>query len=312
MQLVGELRCAPLRRVGEHDRRSTGHESARHRTADPGRGTRDDRHLAFEVGVGRHRRAYDEARATASGARTLAGREPPAQARSHWSAAMNGQTAATSTPNFSRSPSTDEVLILPTAAAYEHPEKAVRTAEAWFAGLGARARGLMVLGRTDAEDPANAAVVRIGVVRLPGRRIRRCTCARCSRTRPRGQALIDAWRDGAVVAGSSAGAMVLTDPMVDPHGRRAHGRARHDREPGGHPSLRTTRTQRRSTVRWPSQLPGSRSSACPSAPLSSATPTALEAVRSRRGRGLRERAGRRDGCAARRCQSASVITSQPL
>jgi cyanophycinase len=31
-------------------------------------------------------------------------------------------------------------------------------------------------------------------------------------------ALVDAWREGAVVAGSSAGAMVLGDPMVDPRG----------------------------------------------------------------------------------------------
>ena len=32
------------------------------------------------------------------------------------------------------------------------------------------------------------------------------------------EALLGAWRAGAVVAGSSAGAMVLTDPMVDPRG----------------------------------------------------------------------------------------------
>ena len=32
------------------------------------------------------------------------------------------------------------------------------------------------------------------------------------------EALAGAWRDGAVVAGSSAGAMVLADPMVDPRG----------------------------------------------------------------------------------------------
>ncbi len=32
------------------------------------------------------------------------------------------------------------------------------------------------------------------------------------------EALLEAWREGAVVAGSSAGAMVLTDPMVDPRG----------------------------------------------------------------------------------------------
>jgi len=32
------------------------------------------------------------------------------------------------------------------------------------------------------------------------------------------EALLEAWREGAVVAGSSAGAMVLTDPMVDSRG----------------------------------------------------------------------------------------------
>jgi cyanophycinase len=32
------------------------------------------------------------------------------------------------------------------------------------------------------------------------------------------EALREAWADGAVVAGSAAGAMVLTDPMVDPRG----------------------------------------------------------------------------------------------
>ena len=32
------------------------------------------------------------------------------------------------------------------------------------------------------------------------------------------EALLEAWRGGCVVAGSSAGAMVLTDPMVDPRG----------------------------------------------------------------------------------------------
>ena len=41
-----------------------------------------------------------------------------------------------------------EVLVLPTAAAYEHPERGVETASRWFASLGATARGLMVL------DPA--------------------------------------------------------------------------------------------------------------------------------------------------------------
>lgn len=113
--------------------------------------------------------------------------------------------------------STDEVLILPTAAAYEHPENAVTTAEGWFARLGAHARGLMVLGRTDAEDPANAAIVRAAsfIYLSGGSAMHLRSVLKDSAT---WAALLDAWRDGTVVAGSSAGAMVLTDPMVDPRG----------------------------------------------------------------------------------------------
>lgn len=113
--------------------------------------------------------------------------------------------------------STDEVLVLPTAAAYEHPEHAVKTAEAWFSSLGAHARGLMVLGRTDAEDPANAAVVRSAsfVYLSGGSPMHLRSVLKGSAT---WEALLQAWRNGAVVAGSSAGAMVLTDPMVDPRG----------------------------------------------------------------------------------------------
>jgi cyanophycinase len=111
----------------------------------------------------------------------------------------------------------DEVLVLPTAAAYEQPHKAVKTAEDWFAGLGARVNGLMVLGRTDAEDPANAAVVRAArfIYLGGGSPMHLRSVLKASAT---WEALLEAWREGAVVAGSSAGAMVLTDPMVDPRG----------------------------------------------------------------------------------------------
>ncbi len=73
---------------------------------------------------------------------------------------------------------TKEVLVLPTAAAYEHPEKAVETARVWFEGLGCAVRGLMVLGRSDAQDADNAKVVpRAG---SPTSEVdRRCTCVRC-------------------------------------------------------------------------------------------------------------------------------------
>ncbi len=111
----------------------------------------------------------------------------------------------------------DEVLILPTAAAYEHPEKAVAAAEAWFAGLGAKARGLAVLGRADAEDGANAEVVASSrfVYLSGGSAMHLRSVLKSSKV---WAALLEAWRSGAVVAGSGAGAMVLTDPMVDPRG----------------------------------------------------------------------------------------------
>jgi cyanophycinase len=111
----------------------------------------------------------------------------------------------------------DEVLVLPTAAAYENPEKAVATAVAWFARLGGRARGLMVLGRADAEDESYAAEVRAShfVYLGGGSPMHLRSVLKASLL---WEALLDTWRRGAVVAGSSAGAMVLTDPMVDPRG----------------------------------------------------------------------------------------------
>lgn len=110
-----------------------------------------------------------------------------------------------------------EVLILPTAAAYSRPERAVATAEGWFAGLGGRAEGLMVLSRADAEDEANAEKVRRArfVYLAGGSPLHLRSVLKDSLVYA---ALLEAWRSGATVAGSSAGAMVLTDPMIDPRG----------------------------------------------------------------------------------------------
>lgn len=110
-----------------------------------------------------------------------------------------------------------EVLVLPTAAAYEHPDRAVETAARWFEGLGAKVQGLPVLRRPDAEDQAHVnAVKEARFIYLGGgsplhlRSVLKSSAL--------WQALVAAWNDGAVVAASSAGAMVLTDPMVDPRG----------------------------------------------------------------------------------------------
>jgi cyanophycinase len=110
-----------------------------------------------------------------------------------------------------------EVLVLPTAAAYEHPAHAVETATRHFEALGGRVRGLMVLARPDAEDDATAAAVRDGrfIYLGGGSALHLRSVLKDSRV---WHALESAWQGGAVLAGSSAGAMVLCDPMVDPRG----------------------------------------------------------------------------------------------
>jgi cyanophycinase len=111
----------------------------------------------------------------------------------------------------------DRVLVLPTAAAYEHPERLVARAGEWFEELGGTVEGLMVLTRADAENDGAADIVR---------RARLVYLAGSSPMHVRSvlkhsavwDALVAAWHDGAVVVGSSGAAMALTDPMVDARG----------------------------------------------------------------------------------------------
>jgi cyanophycinase len=112
---------------------------------------------------------------------------------------------------------TGEVLVVPAAAAFEHPQRAVDNATAYFARLGAKAVGCRVLARPDALDEANARQVReaafiyvLGGSPMHLRSVLKAT--------PVWDALVAAHQAGAVLAASSAGAMVLTDPMVDPRG----------------------------------------------------------------------------------------------
>jgi cyanophycinase len=110
-----------------------------------------------------------------------------------------------------------DVVVLPTAAAYQHPERVVLRSAEWFEALGARVEGLMVLDRASADDPGMAAVVRGArfVYLSGGSPLHLKSVLKGSATY---EALQAAWADGAVVAGSGAGAMVLTDPTVDPRG----------------------------------------------------------------------------------------------
>ncbi len=111
----------------------------------------------------------------------------------------------------------DEVLVLPTGAAFEHPERTVEAATQWFAELGTTVRPLRVLTRPDALDPANAApIAEARCIYIAGgspmhlRSVLKDSVV--------WEALVAAWEGGATLAGTSAGAMVLCDPMVDPRG----------------------------------------------------------------------------------------------
>src|SRR5205814_4052725 len=82
---------------------------------------------------------------------------------------------------------------------------------------GGSVRGLDVLRRQDAEDDANAAVVRAAkfVYLSGGSPMHLRSVLKDSAV---WDALVEVWDGGAVLAGASAGAMVLCDPMVDPRG----------------------------------------------------------------------------------------------
>jgi len=111
----------------------------------------------------------------------------------------------------------DEVLVLPTAAAYEHPERVGTRAEAYFGDLGAEVRTLPVLHRREAEDPAVAKTVRAArfVYLADGSPLHLRSVLKESALF---EALLAAYHGGGVLAASGAGATLLCDPMVDPRG----------------------------------------------------------------------------------------------
>jgi cyanophycinase len=110
-----------------------------------------------------------------------------------------------------------EVAVLPTAAAYEHPDREVEAATSHFAGLGAQVTGLDVLTRRDAMDEELVTKVREArfLYLVGGSPLHLRSVVKDS---PVWDALVDAWQDGAVVAAASGAARVLCDPMVDPRG----------------------------------------------------------------------------------------------
>ena len=111
----------------------------------------------------------------------------------------------------------DEVVVLPTGAAYENPGKLIGRANDWFDQLGLRVVEAPVLTRPDALDTGIAEVVRAArFIYLAGPNAMHLRSV--LKDSPVLEALLGAWRGGAVLAGTSAGADVLCDPMVDARG----------------------------------------------------------------------------------------------
>jgi cyanophycinase len=109
-----------------------------------------------------------------------------------------------------RSAPSGDALVLPTAAGRQGRRAAIANAQRWFARLGLAIEELPVLTRTDASDPvlierARAAGVLYLVGGAPG------LVVEVLRATPVWAAMLEAWRRGAALAGSSAGAMALCD-----------------------------------------------------------------------------------------------------
>jgi cyanophycinase len=99
-------------------------------------------------------------------------------------------------------------FVLATAAARQDPDSAVRTAVRWYGGLGLGVEELPVRTRTQANSSAIAEQARNGrfFVLAGGDPGYTATTLQDSQV---WAAVLEAWRGGAVLAGSSAGAMAL-------------------------------------------------------------------------------------------------------
>jgi cyanophycinase len=111
----------------------------------------------------------------------------------------------------------DEVVVLATGSAYENPGRLVEQAKEWFATLGASVVEAPVLNRRDALEAANVDLVRrarmIYVAGASAMHLRSVL-----KDSPLLEAMLAALAGGAVLVGTSAGADVLCDPMVDSRG----------------------------------------------------------------------------------------------
>lgn len=112
---------------------------------------------------------------------------------------------------------TNEVVVIPTAAAFEQPASVLTAAREYFESFGASVRSVDVIHRRDAEEDEPARVVAgAGFVYLTsGSPMHLRSVLKDSKLYA---AILEAHEGGAVLAASGAGGRVLCDPMVDPRG----------------------------------------------------------------------------------------------
>lgn len=101
-------------------------------------------------------------------------------------------------------------FVVPTAAARSRPDMAVANAQRWFARLGVHLRELPILTRSDAQEGRWAVEAAEGSLFYlvggdPGVVVKTLAGSNVW------EAMLTAWRGGAALAGSSAGAMALCE-----------------------------------------------------------------------------------------------------
>ncbi len=102
--------------------------------------------------------------------------------------------------------------VLATAAGRQRPDLAVANARRWFGSLGLEVGELPAVREDDAHSKANVALARVGrFFYLVGGDPR--LVAKILAGSPLWDAVTEAWRGGAALAGSSAGAMAMTDAL---------------------------------------------------------------------------------------------------
>jgi cyanophycinase len=107
------------------------------------------------------------------------------------------------------------VIVVPTAAAREHPEMAAQHGVQWFKQIGAQAAAAMAVDVRSSNDSAIVATIELAtLIYLPGGDpVLLVEILRNSRT---WQAIVRAYERGSSIGGASAGAMALGTRMWNP------------------------------------------------------------------------------------------------